>query len=162
GKIECKATAELPDVEDNLSAEVTIYHLPLEQELAYKLHDNIKRFYDLFKPVGTAKIQLSYETKKAQCQRNYVTFEPDEIDACFQRFPYPLERIPGFLDYDFLKRTSRFEMVGYSGEQPIKVWGTWKGGGINSDAVIEISGDAIPLDQKLLDALSPGIQKVAS
>jgi hypothetical protein len=155
GKLECKATAELPDLESNFTAEMTVYHLPLEKDLADKLPNDVTRLYDWFKPRGTAKIQLFYDRHQGSWRRQYCTLEPDEIDVCFWKFPYLIERVRGFVDYDFVKNSSTFDMVGATGEHPVRVQGHWLGSGIDSDALIEIAADDIPLDQKLLDALAP-------
>jgi hypothetical protein len=164
GKLECKATAELPDVENNFTAEVTAYHLPIDKELAEKMPAKVQLLYEYFKPSGTAKFQFLCDKKRGQWRRHYFLFEPDEISVCFWKFPYPIDQVTGQADYDFLKAASKFDLVGYSGSQPIHVQGYWKGQDLEADALIEIAADDIPFDQKLLralEALSPKIKEVA-
>jgi hypothetical protein len=162
GKIEGKATAKLPDVASNFSAELAVYHLPLEKELVDRLHPKVVRFYEWFKPVGTANGQFFITMKDGQPTRQYFTFEPDEISICFHKFPYPLDRVTGKVDYDFLHETSHFDFVGYSGKHPVQVRGNWKGHLAESDALIEIAADDIPLDHKLQHALiNPRLHAVA-
>jgi hypothetical protein len=153
GKIEGKASAKLPDVERNYTAELTVSHMPLEKELVDKLPQRVKDFYNWFKPVGTARCQFFLDVKDGATRRNYFTFEPEEISVCFHKFPYPIDHVSGTVDYDFIKHASRFDVVGYSGDRPIRVSGTWKGTTTESEALINIAADDIPLDQKLIGAL---------
>jgi hypothetical protein len=153
GKVEAKATAKLPYLEKNFTAEVTVYHLPVEKALIDKLHPKVGVLYERFRPEGTAKGRFVFEMKDGHPLRKSLTFEPDEMSVCFWKFPYQIDHVTGALDYDFLQERSKFDVVGYSGAQPVNVRGYWKGVGKDSDAVIEIAAADIPLDQKLLNAL---------
>jgi hypothetical protein len=168
GKVEGKASVKLSDIENNFAAEMTVYHMPLDKELIDKLPPSVQKFYERFKPVGTAKAQYFVDVQGGEARRQYFRFEPEEITVCFHKFPYPVERISGLLDYDFLQHTYRFNVVGYSGDHPIHVHGNWKGHhvdakghNVDTEAVIEIAADDIPLDQKLQDALQPRLKEVA-
>jgi hypothetical protein len=161
GKVECKGWADLANPQDTFAGELTASYLPLTKDLADKLPPGVRRLHELFQPVGAAKIQFFAEKQNGQWLRKHCTLEPDEISVCFKNFRYPIDRLTGIMDYDFLTQTSKFDAVGYTGTQPLTIRGNWKGTGIDSDAFIEIAGKDIPLDSKLLDALTPNIQRQA-
>src|SRR5207248_8216070 len=104
-------------------------------------------------PVGSAKLQCVGEMRQGQWVHKYCRLNPEGVSVCFQHFQYPIDRLTGFVDYDDLQKLSKFDAVGYSGDRPITLRGYWKGSGEQADAVIDIAGDDIPLDRKLLDAL---------
>jgi hypothetical protein len=161
GKIEGHAWVELPNLEDTFAAELTASYLPLTQELAERLPTSVRRLHELFQPDGSAKVQFTCEKQKGQWVRNYCVLNPNEISICFKHFKYPIDRVTGFIDYDCLQHTSKFDAVGFSGTQPLTLRGNWKGTGPQAEAVIEIAGQNIPLDNKLYEALPPRIKAVA-
>jgi len=153
GKIECQGWADLTDVEETFAWELTAYHLPLTRELAERLPQVAKERYDQFQPTGSAKVQFVIEMQKGKLLRKHCTLEPDNLSICFEKFKYPLDRVTGFLDFDGLQYRSKFEFVGYSGTEPVVVRGNWKGKRPQAEALIEITGQNLPLDDKLLNAL---------
>ncbi|HYV37540.1 MAG TPA: hypothetical protein VE988_17675, partial [Gemmataceae bacterium] len=151
GKVECKGWADLTDPENNFGGEMTAYHLPLTREMANRLPEKVYFLYDRFQPVGTAKIGVVAERAKGEWVRCLCKFQPEDIGVCFKNFKYPLERFSGVLDFDYVTNASTFEAVGYNGDHPITVRGTWKNSGINADGQIEISGHDMPLDDRLMN-----------
>jgi hypothetical protein len=155
GKIECHGSAELADPENNFSGELTAYYLPLTKDLAERLPPRVKLLYEKFNAVGTGNAHLVGEKQKGKWVRAHGTFEPDDLGICFEKFKYPLEHLTGVVDFDNLLHQYKFELIGYSGTQPIAMRGKWKGVEDESDALIVVTGQNIALDEKVLDAL-PG------
>ena len=175
GKVEAKGWADLADPMHNFGGVLTANHLALTGELAdhitaFKFPDvplaslpqwGPRKLYANFKPRGSGNFELVGEKQKGKWLHLHSVMCPDNIDICFEKFPYPVERVSGQCDYDFLQNASKFDLVGSTGKQPLHLRGTWKGDGENVEAQIEITGSDIPFDQKLLHALSDKNRELA-
>jgi hypothetical protein len=172
GKIECKGWADPAEPEKTFAGQLTASYLPVTYDLVERLPERLRerglKLLNLFQPAGCAKVQVQAESQKGKLVRAFCTIEPDDASICCEKFKYPLDHLSGIIDFDCLKYESKFEVVGYSGKQPITVRGTWKGNRPDATATIEIAGQDIPIDEKLLSALpgdktkGVGIQNLAA
>jgi hypothetical protein len=159
GKVECNGWADLADVANTFGGQVTVYHLPLSSELAKGLPDDVRRLHDKFQPEGSVKAQIVAEKQKGVWMVVHCTMEPDDISICFEKFKYPLDRVTGTIAFDYLQFQTKFDLVGYSGTRPIALKGCWKGQHEKAEATIEVSGQDVLFDDKVLEAL-PGDKRL--
>lgn len=162
GHLECTGWADAARPEDTFALELTALHLPLTKELADRLPESVKRQYYLYHPVGIANMRFQYEVKAGEPVRKHIALQPDNVNICYERFKYPIDRVSGTIEYDFLQQLTTFDAVGYAGTQPVKVNGHWKGSGQQADALVDIVARGVPLDKKVLDALNEDTQKIAN
>jgi hypothetical protein len=153
GHVECQGWADAANPEENFALELTALHLPLKKELADRLPDNGKNLFYTYNPVGNAKVQLQCEMKAGKWLRNHISLQPDSVSMCWNRFTYPIDRLTGTIEHDFVEQLSKFDAVGYAGTQPVTIKGHWKGAGVGRDALVEVTAQDLPLDKKLADAL---------
>jgi hypothetical protein len=164
GRLEAKGWAALPDFQENFTGEFTATHLPISEKLVERLaafSPGVKEIHDLFRPQGYGKAAVKVERKDGQWQSLCCQLEPDGVGVNFVKFPYPLAGIRGKIECDLLHKDHTFDLVGYSGPHAINIKGNWHGADKNVVALIELSGQDIPLDKKLLDALSKPNQDLA-
>ncbi len=138
--------------------------MPLTKGLIDRLPSeaaNVKNLYELFQPTGTGSIHYLASKQKGDWVRRRCTLEPDELNVCFKKFPYPVERLNGRVDHDFLHHTSTIAIVGYAGNQPITLTGTWTGAQDMTNATIEVTGKDIPLNNQVVRALPENVRKLA-
>ena len=164
GKIECTASADLANFENNYELDLKASHLPLTKSLVDKLPAEgakLRELYDLFQPAGTGKIHYHAVKQQGEWLRRSVILEPDDLTVCFKKFPYPVERLSGRVEYDLLKHAATIAVVGYTGALPINLTGTWTGSYLEAKGIIEVTGNGIPLDSRVVRALPDNVRKLA-
>jgi hypothetical protein len=72
----------------------------------------------------------------------------------FAKFPYPLERLSGAVDFNLLNRQVQVELTGNAGARPVFITGHWSGEGVQADASFDIRASDLTIDETLLKALS--------
>lgn len=163
GQVELlRGTALLPHPDQDFEGILTVKHLPLTRELFARLPVVVKKqLYDAFQPKGSATVQFHCVRRAGQWLRNVCLMQPENVSVCFDRFPYPVERVSGVVEYDFLEQLFKLNAIGYSDKQPITLQGTWKGAGTDADVKLDITATGIALDEKVIAALPPDMQKLA-
>ena len=91
-----------------------------------------------------------------------ITMLPEDGRACFAKFPYPLEKITGSIDWLPQTKTTEVDITGYAQDRPVLIHGIWQGEGINADASFDLHATDIPLDDKLIAAASVKVQKLTN
>ncbi len=122
-------------------------YLPALPEIAQK------QFW-LFTPSGsfTASVELSRETVGAMIDYRGEVHLAD-ASVRYARFPYPLEQASGTLRFD----QERVEIVKITGHGPtgaqVAVTGKIKPPGNDAHVVVNVTGQSVPIDQVLYEAL---------
>jgi hypothetical protein len=159
-EVTARGIALLPCPEKHFDGFLEIKHLQLGNELFARVPD-LQVIHDFFRPEGPAMLRVvcarreSRWTQVAPGKPSTVSLIPENMRVEFKKFPYPLERLTGALDYNLLTTQLAVNVTGYSGPRPVLIKGHWRGKGVHADGVIAIQATGIPLDEKLLRALSP-------
>jgi hypothetical protein len=159
-ELQARGTAALPCPASNFEGELTVKHLGLCDALFDRL-PALKKLNDLFEPRGPVTLDFQCVRRAGRWEHKHCLLHPESIAVRFSRFPYPLERLTGMLDVDLLENFYKMDLGGYSATQPVLVKGTWKGAGEQADVKIDITANDIPIEEKLIVALPPVLQKLA-
>jgi hypothetical protein len=144
---------------------LVVKHLPVTPALFEHLPDNLKKVEKDYAPAGPVTVTFFGERKASQWRKR-CTIQPEDLSATYVKFPYTLEHITGTIvqENDTEKGLDRtyIDLTGLSGTQRVFIKGDILGEASHSAVEVKIWGDNIPLDQKLMDALSPAHQRVAA
>jgi hypothetical protein len=151
-----------PDGSDSvLRVRGEVEHLLVDRELCERLPERVKRFDALYRPAGTTRVEFDLCRQGGQWTRQHWILRPEGMSACFDKFRYPVDRIRGTLDISLHDRHTHVDLVGYAGSRPVTVRGDVIGEGQDAAVTLDIHGDSIPLDEKLIRALPPQYGPVA-
>jgi hypothetical protein len=155
--------ATLEPARDGFSFEAkgSVEHLSINKDLAGHCPLGLKNVYTLFRPVGPASLTFNLRYRDGKWSRQHVVLRPEGMQGTFTKFPYTLERIQGSLDIDWMKQRVVTELRGFTGTRPVEIKGEWQGPVADPRVEIDVAGQEVPLDQKLLQALPPAYQKLA-
>ncbi len=158
-RVSLRGSALLPCPQMNFEGQLEIEHLQLGKDLFDRLPENLQVLRDAFAPVGPATLRIVCARRDdrwaplASGAPSTLSLLPENMQACFAKFPYPLERITGALDLNLLTQRIGVDAIGYSGDRPVYIKGAWQGKGDDADGAIDIQANDILLDEKLLHAL---------
>jgi hypothetical protein len=151
--------------------DLKIQHLPLTKDLFASLPkcmEDVRGIPNDFDLQGAVSIDFTLRNDGASGCRKHCLIRPEKIDGTFFKFPYLLERVTGLVEYDGIAGQGgivKLDLVGQAGASPIHIKGEIKeppcasrtadGDKPPSVVNVDISGDDVPLDEKLLAALTP-------
>jgi hypothetical protein len=163
-EVEAHGSANLPCVCVDLEGELTVKHLALCQELFERLpKEHFEKLHRMFNPRGPVTLTFRCACRGDRWERKHCVLHPENVSVCFDRFPYPVERLTGSLDVDLLKDLYQVDLQAFSGSRPVMIKGTWHEFGTKADVKLDIFAKGIPIDEKLLTALkeAPKLQDLA-
>ncbi len=137
--------------------DVTIDDLPVTEWLIRHLPEQYHDLQKHFAPAGPVSVRYSAWRDGADLLRKRVTLYPRRMSASFEKFPYAVERITGNIVHNScLGEPDRLnvDLVAYAGDQPVYVKLTEKGTKPDCTCTVDVWGKNIPLDEKLLNALT--------
>jgi len=154
----------LPCPDCDFEGELEIKHLPLHEFFAKlpERYEQLKKLDQLFRPEGPATIRVECARRAGQWTRrvsggeSIASLQPEGIQAKFDKFPYPLERLSGALKLNLASGRTEVDVLAYAGIRPVLIKGSWQGKGEQTNASIDIQADDVTLDDKLLEALRHG------
>ncbi len=143
-----------------------IEHLPVTPELFTRLPESLQHIQRDFNPTGSVSVTYSFHNESAgQWHRHFtVVPEPEQSSASFNEFPYKLEHLKGIVEEDSSSTQEpviKVDLVGYAGTQPIYIRGQVKGDKPYTTVALDVWGDDVPLDDKLMAALPAKYQTLA-
>ncbi len=165
--VQARGSAWLPGVERDFEAVVDVKHLHLDDPLKHRLPEKIQVLCDSFQPTGPVGLRIECARKDGQWAplagggSSRIVLLPENLRVTFTRFPYPVERMTGSVEYNLLSGLVKVDTTAYTGTQPIAIQGTWQGQGLAVDCRFDIQANDVPLDDKLLAALPGSMQKMA-
>jgi hypothetical protein len=149
----------------DLTGSLVVKHLPVKSELFEHLPDNLKKVEKDYAPAGPVTVAFFGERKTGQWHKRCV-LQPEDLSATFVKFPYTLEHITGtIVQEDDSERGLdhiHLDLAGLAGSQRVFIKGDIVGEASHSGVEVKIWGNNVPLDRKLMDALSPAHQRVAA
>ncbi|HEV3117303.1 MAG TPA: hypothetical protein VGY58_09635, partial [Gemmataceae bacterium] len=162
----CAALEELPALETILREfDLRIEHLQVTDKLLEQLPDTVKRIDEPYHARGLLTFHHVVQSEAQGKWRKTWHMTAEGLQASYhQYFDYPIDRITGSLE-TVLTSDSHIEtkvnLVGFTAQQPVHLQGTLAGEKHFPEIKLEISGENIPLDEKLLAALQGDNRKLA-
>ncbi len=160
-----KAVGRLPCPEQNFSAALRAEHVELVEGWGERLPGKLRELIALYQPRGHATLEVDVARQEGQWittargTPSGVTLLPEDVSACFQRFPYPLQRITGRLQYALAAQHLAVDVAGYSHNRPVFIKGQSQGQGPHIELSYDITTSALPIDSVLLAALPPPMRQ---
>jgi hypothetical protein len=148
-----------PALEDLFTKlEVTVDNLPVTETLLRQLPEKYRNIPEEYSPSGPINVVYTrwHDGNKGPCKR--MTLLPQKMSASFHKFPYPVERVTGSIVHNSGGgQPDRLDinLVGYAADQPVRVRVEVRGTKAKPDysATVEVWGNNVPLDDRLLAAL---------
>ncbi len=166
-EIEAEGFALLPCIDQAFEGHLEIKHLELSPELFAHLPDKLRSLQPLYKPSGMTTLRVACARRGTAWQPlaagapSRVVLLPENLGVCFERFPYPVERMTGTFDLNLITKVIQVDLTAFAGSCPVVVKGTCAGEGTQVDADFDIIANDLPLDEKMVAALPANFQKLA-
>ncbi len=145
--------------------DLQIDRLPVTDDLFQQLPGPVRELQAAYRPAGVVGVTHTFRRDAAGGWRKRWLLKADGgMEAEFKGFAYKLARIKGAIDFecaDDKSMTTGVDLTGYSGDRPITIKGKVHGPGPDSAVDLVVSGDDLPLDDKLFNALNDQGQKTA-
>jgi hypothetical protein len=141
-----------------------VEHLEVAPALFHYLPDAMQSFRDEYKPSGLVTVSHAYQRPQPGRWERHWVIQPEGMDAEFVKFPYPVERITGTIERHTTSDHSNLitiDVAGFASNRPVTVKGTIEGQKQTSGVDLEISGNNLPIDEKMFHALTPSPRCVA-
>ncbi len=169
-EIEASGSGLLASLDKNFEAHLDVKHLALSEELTPRLPEKIRKLMRMFDPKGPTTLHIDCARRDGQWtdlshdQPSTVSLRPENVSLAFIRFPYPLERTTGAIDYHLVNKHVQVDLTTYAGDRPVFLKGQLTGEGIDADAKFDIHAQDVELDDAMLAALAslpPATQALA-
>jgi hypothetical protein len=166
--IAAKAVGHMPCPEQDFSASVRAEHVELAEGLGERLPGKLRELMALYEPRGHATLEVDVARQGGQWAAtangtaSRVTLLPEDVSACFQRFPYPLQRIQGALHYTLAQQHLAVDVVGYVHGRPVFIKGQSQGQSPHLELSYDIAATALPIDASLIAALPQPMRDVTA
>lgn len=158
-ELSLSGTGRLPALDQEFEAQLDVKHLSLCQEMCDRLPEKLRNLHNLFKPQGPTALHIACARRAGQWvglrsgQPSRVSLRPEGMTMAFVKFPYPVERLTGAIDFNLLDRRVQVDVTGYAGKRPVLIQGHWIGEGAQVDTSFDITASDVVIDTKLLAAL---------
>ena len=141
--------------ESPLSLEATIRDLELDRSLAEILPDVLRREWPKFLPSGQvhASVRLGWDGRRWEPE---LTLQCLNVAFTYHKLPYRLEHTRGVLELKNGLLTA--DLRGYGGTREIRVTAEIRSPLEGPYGWVKANGAKLPLDEKLLSALTPKVQ----
>lgn len=166
-QIEAWGSAQFPAPEQTFEAHLEVKHLDVRAELFEELPEKLQALNRNYQPTGPVTIKVDCKRRNG----NWETFAngdpsralliPENVRACYVKFPYPLEQVSGTIEHNFQTRRSAFDLSASAHNHNVIVKGYWQGEGSGVASQFDVIADNVALDKTLLDALPLAFQKLA-
>jgi hypothetical protein len=150
-------TGEIPDLQDLVRGlDLRIEHLPVTPELLAHLPDSFRWIGEDYAPVGLCTITHTFRRAGPRpLQRRWVV-QPESARSECAYFRYPVEQVHGTIEVDAAGAPQldvSLDLAGKAGGQPITVRGWVRGRRGRPGIHIDVRGQRLPLDHRLMRAL---------
>jgi hypothetical protein len=146
------------------SMDLTIKHLPISPELFTRLPAQFEQYERDYSPTGPLDLTVKLDRSTGPGVLK-ARLRPDGMAGKFQWFPYPVQDVRGSLDLTIPgDRPPRLELdltAEATGRRPVTIQGWVEGDAPTPGYDITVAGDAVTLDNTLIQALPAKFQGVA-
>ena len=140
--------------------EVVLKDVTLDKQLRDILPPEWQAIFDIYGVSGLVDLATSLRPTAAgawQPTDSVVTARGCRVQHT--RFPYPLEQVTGTLTQLGSSRDLVVEINAVAGDRPILFRGRVQDAGPEASSQIDISVNRLPIDDQLLQAVSPGVRR---
>jgi hypothetical protein len=154
-----------PDIDEIVrELDVNVTNLPATRAVSERLPDYLRFIEEDFSPGGAISFGYRYRKAGPGPLVKEWTVEPQGMSGSFHEFPYPLRDVWGTIRLDTSVpgfRNITLDLHGKAGERPAALRGHIRGPRSTSEVVLDITGNGIPLDDRLYRALDERALKIA-
>lgn len=147
---------------DPFSLEMEIVDLVLDDALETWTPAPFRPLWDEFRPRGRVSVAVAARREEAGGPvGKKVVVDCDDVAMLYKHFKYPLDHVRG----RFVWEGDRVTVEGLHtlvGGRPLSATGVIDRPGPDAVVALTFAGQALPVDQALLDALPPDVRKVVS
>ena len=142
----------------SMSLEIT--DLEVDERLKARTPPQFLKLWEEFKPSGRVNLALKLARPGPGAPVGFgVSVFCEDVAMTFHLFPYPLEHVRGTLRWEG-KRITVEDMSTTVGGGTLMGWGTIDDPGPLADIRLHFAAKALPVDDKLRQALPPEVRKV--
>lgn len=144
--------------------DLRVKHLQVTRELFERLPPELQEIREDFRPQGTASLTLAFQREPTGEWQRQLIIQPEDVQASCSAFPYLLEHITGTIEHEAgsdREERIKINLVGRAGSRPVYIKGEVAGPRGQRAVHVDVWGDNLPLDEKLLAALPPEYQPLA-
>jgi hypothetical protein len=147
-----------------------VEHLPVSGDLLKPIPDSVtlyttaREFQRQYSPSGPLTLAYSFRREGTDGWRKRWVVQPEGMSGAFIHFAYPVERVTGTIESEFTSsraHRTKVDLLGSASSQPVTLKGTVEGDKATGPVVLDLAADNVPLDNKLLSALSEKYKKLA-
>jgi hypothetical protein len=145
---------------DNIAREVEVKvdHLTVTPPVLRALPSNLKWLEEDYAPSGPLSLTFACRRAGPGPRVECWSLRAEGMRACSSDFPYPVSGVKGLLEIDTSALPDRritLDLEGMAGECPVKTKGWIRGEKKTSEVSIDITGEQLRLDQRVMNSLSP-------
>ncbi|MCI0683886.1 MAG: AsmA-like C-terminal region-containing protein [Gemmataceae bacterium] len=154
-----QGVGRLACLEEHFEATLRLEQVEVDDDLGARLPEKLRPLMERFQPRGRIRLQFDVcrrdgaWTTLADGTPSRVTALPVDVSACFERFPYPLRKISGAVQFLLPQQRLLVDLTAHAGGRPVLIKGHWQGQAPRIDMQYDISADAVPVDATLIGAL---------
>lgn len=140
--------------------DVTLENLSLDRRLRSSLPEQWQLLFDVYNPSGRVDVSTTLRvSENGQWQFADSVLTPKGCRIRHARFPYPIEKATGSLTQQGASRNLVVEIDAIASGRPIHFRGQVQNAGPAAHSQINISADHLPIDDQLLQAVSPSVRR---
>ncbi len=149
-------TESLLNIEDRLrSVDVVVTNLAVTPELFGKLPGKVQKIEELFQPSGALSLSYVFRRNEGAWSKRLVV-QPNGMEATYRGFPYRVRNVRGSVVHSVTSTTKDRIVLNLTGEgmgSTVAIAGTIEGTAPETDVNLRIDGEAVTLDDELIDAM---------
>lgn len=156
-----RAAFRLTDPENGpLSLEMEVNELKLDARLRERTPPELAALWEVFQPSGRVNLRVSASREETGGPvRRRVAVDCLDVAMLYQHFRYPLDHLSGRVLWEG-DRVTVVDLKTLVGGQPLTARGTIDHPGPGAVVKLDFNGQALPIDNALLDALPDDVRAV--
>ncbi|MFP6703253.1 MAG: hypothetical protein VB861_16015 [Planctomycetaceae bacterium] len=140
--------------------DVALKDVALDQRLRKQLPAAWQTLLDVYAPSGTVHITTSLElSPTGSWTPTNSVLTANSCKVKHARFPYPLEQLTGTLSQQGATRDWTVQIDAIAAGRPVQFRGQIQNAGPEAASQLDISVDRLPIDDQLLQAVSPAARR---
>jgi hypothetical protein len=148
-------TAEPPP----LDLRIDVIDLELDQRLRDWTPPPHNELWDIFRPSGRLSVGLRVIREREGGPLRYgIGIDCRDVALVYKFFKYPLDHVRGQIKWQ--GQTVSLDLETLVGGKPLRASGTIENPGDDAHVMLDFTGEALPIDETLFNALPPDICKV--
>jgi len=140
-----------------LNFHLNVVDLPLDQRLKDRTPEDYLELWDVFQPNGRVNAQVDVARDREGGEISLgATVVCRDVSGLYRHFPYPLKNLNGSL---VLRGNELLvDLRGPVGDKPARLWGKVINPGPDAVVALDVTAEAVPIDEALLNALDDEVR----